>query len=174
MDLMNHYLWKLTGLPREHCVGFGGQLDSARFAVQLKSRGLTGDAWVLGEHGEHQIPLFSRLNHSVDVSAREDILTRLRGSSMEVIRGKGATVFGPASHIIRLIRGIAGDERVLLPCSCIVDGEYGLHGVSIGVPARIGRKGIRSIAQWDLDTWEREQMQEAGIFLADLTKREDV
>ena len=174
MDLMNHYLWKLTGLPRERCVGFGGQLDSARFSVHLKSKGITGDAWVLGEHGEHQVPLFSRLAQRVEIPARDQIMEHLRGSSMEVIRGKGATVFGPAAHIVRLIRSIARNEGVLLPCSCPVEGEYGLHGCSIGVPAWIGEKGICSIELWDLDPWEAERMQEAGRFLADLTMRAHV
>jgi malate dehydrogenase len=174
MDLMNHYLRKLAALPRERCVGFGGQLDSARFSVCLQSLGTRGESWVLGEHGEHQVPLFSRLPETVETPVREKVLRHLRGSSMEVIRGKGGTVFGPATHIVRLLRAIAHDERVLLPCSCIVEGEYGLHGCSIGVPAWIGKDGIRSIEVWDLDPWEAERMQEAGAFLADFTSRADV
>jgi malate dehydrogenase len=174
MDLMNYYFCKTTGLPRNRCIGFGGQLDSARFSVCLKTLGTGGEGCVLGEHGEHQVPLFSRLPTPVDVQVREKVLTRLRGSSMEVIRGKGATVYGPATHILRLIRAITGDERVLLPCSCIAEGEYGLHGCSIGMPAWIGKEGIRSIEVWDLDPWEEARMREAGTFLADLVSRADV
>ncbi|MDD1676640.1 MAG: lactate dehydrogenase [Methanomicrobiales archaeon] len=174
MDLINHYLWKLTGLPRERCIGFGGQLDSARLLLDLKSKGIPGDAWVLGEHGEHQVPLFSRLARTVEIPVREQVLEHLRDSSMEVIRGKGATIFGPAAHIVRLIRAVARDENVLLPCSCIVEGEYGLQGCSIGLPARIGKEGFRCIGQWDLDPWEDERLQEAGRFLADLILRAHV
>ncbi len=63
MDVNNFLLHHLTGLPRERCIGFGGQLDSARFALALKQRNLTGDAVVLGDHGEHQVPVFSRLRN---------------------------------------------------------------------------------------------------------------
>ena len=117
MDIMNYYLWKTTGMPREHCIGFGGQLDSARFGIALRERKISGSPSVLGEHGEHQVPLFSRLDRTVEVPVREEILSGLRGASMEVIRGKGGTVFGPAFHIARLIRVIVSDTRELAACS---------------------------------------------------------
>ena len=103
MDANNYFLHQITGIPRERCIGFGGQLDSARFGVALKSRGIAGTPFVLGEHGEHQVPVFSRLTGCVDDAQRNEILTEIRGSSMGVIRGKGGTVFGPAFHISQLI-----------------------------------------------------------------------
>ncbi len=168
MDVNNYYLCKNTGIPRERCIGFGGQLDSARFGLALRERAIGGVPSVLGEHGEHQVPVFSRLDGPVAEPVREGILRGLRGASMDVIRGKGGTVFGPAFHLARLVRTILSDTGDLVICSAVLDGEYGLTGCSIGVPVRTGRDGIREIVEWDLDPWEAGMMDEAGRFVAGL------
>jgi len=170
MDVNNYLLHRLTGIPRERCIGFGGQLDSARFACALAKRGLAGPAFVLGEHGEYQVPVFSRLPGQTADKTRDEILRELRGASMEVIRGKGGTVFGPAFHIVSLIRMLIGDAQKTVPCSAILEGEYGLSGCSLGVPARIGRAGILEIEKWDLDPWEAAGMAQAGNFVRDLCR----
>ncbi len=113
MDANNFVLCKKSGIGRERCIGFGGQLDSARFGLALMNRGITGFPFVLGEHGEHQVPLFSSLASRVENGLREEILAELRGASMEVIRGKGGTVFGPALHLVHLTRIILKDAREL-------------------------------------------------------------
>jgi len=99
MDPNNYYLCRHIGLEPHQCIGFGGQLDSARLGLYLKEKEIGGTPWVIGEHGEYQVPLFSRLDAKVPSEARESILARLRTSSMEIIKGKGGTVFGPARHI---------------------------------------------------------------------------
>jgi len=171
MDVNNYYLCRQTGIPRERCIGFGGQLDSARFGLELQKRGITGFPFVLGEHGEHQVPVFSTLGSPVSNPVREDILKELQGSSMVVIKGKGGTVFGPALHLAHLIRIIMKDSHELIACSAILDGEYGLSDCSLGVPARIGRKGICAIEEWQLDPWETEKMKNAGSFVQELCKK---
>ena len=170
MDLLNYYFARKAGIPRERCIGFGGQLDSARFQRILGLSGISGPGYVLGEHGEHQVPLFHPLRNPVDTETREKILTDLRGASMEIIRGKGGTIFGPAWHIIRLVSAILKGEGAPVPCSCILDGEYGLSGCSLGVPARIGKDGIRRIEEWPLDPWEEDHLREAAAFLTDLSR----
>lgn len=168
MDVNNFLLHKMTGIPRERCIGFGGQLDSARLAYSLKNRGVPGETFVLGEHGENQVPVFSRLPAPVPAVTREEILTELRGASMQVIKGKGGTVFGPAFHVVSLLRHIREDTRTVLPCSAILDGEYGMSGCSLGVPCRVGKQGISRIETWSLDSWEEEKMATAGSFVRDL------
>jgi malate dehydrogenase len=168
MDANNFVLCEKSSIGRERCIGFGGQLDSARFGLALRNRGITGFPFVLGEHGEHQVPLFSSLASPVENGRREEILAELRGASMEVIRGKGGTVFGPALHLAQLTRIILKDARELIACSAVLEGEYGLSGCSLGVPARVGRNGIRKIEEWDLDAWETAKMNEAGQFVKDL------
>ncbi len=174
MDANNYGLWKMMGIDRRQCIGFGGQLDSARFARFLSEAGIRGPAWAIGEHGERQVPLFSKTGVDVGIEEREAILSRMRGASMEVIRGKGGTVFGPAYHIVTLIRAVLEDRREVLSCSCVLDGEYGLSGCSLGVPARIGREGVIGIEEWDLDAWEERKMAEAGAFVQGLCRRFDV
>jgi malate dehydrogenase len=171
MDANNYLLCTRTGIPRERCIGFGGQLDSARFALALRSRGITGFSFVLGEHGEHQVPIFSTHSCEIPIPMREEILTELRGASMDVIKGKGGTVFGPALHIAHLARMILSDARELVICSSVLDGEYGISGCSLGVPVRIGKNGIEAIEEWHLDDWEQEKMNEAGTFVTDLCRR---
>jgi malate dehydrogenase len=170
MDINNYYLGKKTGIPRERCIGFGGQLDSARFGIALRERKIAGFPFVLGEHGEHQVPFFSRLGEEVAVPQREEILAELRGASMEVIKGKGGTVFGPALHLTQLARMVLRNTRELAVCSCILEGEYGISGCSLGVPAVIGSEGIRTIEEWPLDAWEREKMDGAARFAQDLCR----
>jgi malate dehydrogenase len=171
MDANNFVLCTKTGIPRERCIGFGGQLDSARFGLALRDRNITGFPFVLGEHGEHQVPIFSSLASTVENSQREEILSELRNASMQVIKGKGGTVFGPALHLAHLTRIILKDARELIACSAMLEGEYGFSRCSLGVPARVGRNGIRKIEEWDLDIWERAKMDEAGQFVTDLCTR---
>lgn len=171
MDINNYYLAKSTGMPRERCIGFGGQLDSARFGLALRERNIPGQPSVLGEHGEHQVPVFSRLDVPVETPVREEILRELQGSSMEVIRGKGGTVFGPALHLAHLARMVLEDTGAAAICSAVLNGEYGLDDCSLGVPVRIGREGIRHIEEWELDPWELDKMAEAGRFVAGLCRK---
>jgi malate dehydrogenase len=171
MDALNYFFCHSTGIDRARCVGFGGQLDSARYSLELKRQGVTAPGSVLGEHGEHQVPIFSNLPAGFSSAIREDILTALRGSSMEVIKGKGGTVFGPAWHITELVRMIASDTRERTICSSVLEGEYGLSGCSLGVPVQVGKNGILAFEEWKLDAWEQEKMAEAGKFMGELCRR---
>ncbi len=171
MDPNNYYLCRKNGLEPRQCIGFGGQLDSIRFGLCLREFDIPGTPWVIGEHGEHQVPLFSRLKKDTVPDIRDKILSGLRMASMDIIRGKGGTVFGPAVHITDLIRTIARNERKLVSCSCVLEGEYGFGKCSLGVPAVVGRDGIITIESWKLDPWEEEHFQAAGGFVTDLCRK---
>ena len=168
MDAINYYFCRSSGLDPRQCIGFGGELDRARFGLALQERGIGGTPWILGEHGEHQVPLFSHLEEKVSEPVREEILAGLRTASMEVIKGKGGTVFGPARYLAELIRIISQDRKEWNSCSCILDGEYGFSRCSLGVPAYIGREGVLLIEEWDLDPWEEAHMEAAGNFVMGL------
>ncbi|MGD9936832.1 MAG: malate dehydrogenase [Methanoregulaceae archaeon] len=167
-DANAYYISRKSGFDRSRVIGFGGQLDSARFALALRERGLGKTGTVLGEHGDHQVPIFSRAAPDVPDVLREEILAGLRTASMQVLQGKGGTVFGPAVHIVSLLRSVVEDRRLLLPCAVALEGEYGIEGCSMAVPAEVGREGARRIEEWDLDPWETARMQEAGDFLRGL------
>ena len=170
VDCLNTYFWKKTGLSREHIIGFGGQLDSARFTYNLNERGIHEKGTVLGQHGECQVPVFSRLQTDIPENTRDIILSELKDASMEVIKGKGATEYGPCWHITRLVQAIAQDRRDLLICSCILQGEYAISDCSLGVPAIIGANGIHNILEWSLNATEKEGMNIAAEYVRDVCR----
>ena len=173
MDVFTWYFAKHTQLSEEQVLGFGGLLDSRRFSIAASARGITGDARVLGEHGEHQVPVFSRMNAEVEVpvSVRDEILTEIRASSMPVIQGKGGTIFGPAYHICAMIRGIAENSRRLITCSLPANGAYGIDGCALGLPAVLTSSGAVIDDSWKLDGWEQQKLEEAATFLCSLCGR---
>ncbi len=172
MDLINHFIHK-QGFPREKVIGSGGQLDSSRFRVALGFPEKEVEAYVLGEHGEDQVPIFSRV--AVDgqiqpfsASDKEEIKQKIRQTALTVIQKKGATVFAPASNTADMVEAIIGDQRKLLICSANITGEYGLQDVSLGVPVILGKNGIEKIEEWNLNDEELGQLQEAGRKLKEL------
>ncbi|MEM3715660.1 MAG: malate dehydrogenase [Candidatus Bathyarchaeia archaeon] len=165
VDVMNYLLWKYTGFPKERVIGSAGMLDSARFRYILSRRYnvpvLDVEAYVIGEHGEEQVPVFSKVmikNRRVELAEYEKsgIREELRQSALMVILKKGATVYAPANNTVNIIEAILRDERKTYICSAILNGEYGLTGVSIGVPVILGRGGVEKIVEWDLDEYERK------------------
>ncbi|MEM3816118.1 MAG: malate dehydrogenase [Candidatus Bathyarchaeia archaeon] len=165
VDVMNYLLWKYTGFPKERVIGSAGMLDSARFRYILSRRYnvpvLDVEAYVIGEHGEEQVPVFSKVmikNRRVELAEYEKsgIREELRQSALMIILKKGATVYAPANNTVNIIEAILRDERKTYICSAILNGEYGLTGVSIGVPVILGRGGVEKIVEWDLDEYERK------------------
>ena len=170
-DILTYYLWKSLGIPKNRIIGFGGQLDSARFQYELTLRSIGDDGIILGEHGEHQVPVFSMTGLEVDLQTREEILATLRNASMEIIKGKGATEYAPVHHIWHLVESIITDAHTNLVCSAILEGEFGVNGCSLGVPVTIGREGILAIHEPELDPWELHHFQNAASYVTDLYRR---
>jgi malate dehydrogenase len=157
VDLMTYILWRELGIPRRRIMGMGGVLDTTRLWSILGRR--SGDM-VLGEHGDS---MFIHGEH-------RNIEELLRGQAMEVIRRKGATIYGPAASIYTQARATLLDSREVLPVSAVLDGEYGLRDIAVGVPARIGREGIIEIIEYEeareriaySASMLRERLREAG------------
>lgn len=171
MDVFTWYFAKHTGLAQEQVLGFGGLLDSRRFSLALATAGVTGDARVLGEHGEHQVPIFSRLEIDVPDTVREEILTDIRGSSMPVIKGKSGTIFGPSWHICSMIKDVKTDSHRLITCSVPADGAYGIDGCALGLPVTLGKNGAAIDDSWIFDNWEENKLREAADYLTGLCRR---
>ncbi|MBO5119433.1 lactate dehydrogenase [Methanocorpusculum sp.] len=169
MDVFTWYFAKHAGLDEGQVVGFGGLLDSRRFTVALSSMGIKEEGMVLGEHGENQVPVFSKLSVDVPEAVREEVLLGLRGSSMPVIKGKGGTVFGPAYHIANMMQKIEKGEEFI--CSLPANGAYGIDGCSIGLPAKVTRDGAKINENLKLDDWETEKLNAAAEFLTGLCRR---
>jgi malate dehydrogenase len=171
VDLLNRHLYESGDRPRERVVGFGGRLDSARFRYVLAERFDVPvgnvEATILGEHGDAQVPVFSKVRvDGCDLTFSEDerteILSDLQESAMNVIERKGATEWGPARGVAHVVSAILNDTGEVLPCSVPLDGEYGHEGVGLGVPVRLGASGVEEVIEWDLGEFEREQLDEAA------------
>ncbi|ERG98843.1 MAG: malate/lactate dehydrogenase [Haloquadratum sp. J07HQX50] len=176
VDLLNRHLYEVGDRDRQHVIGFGGRLDSARFRYVLSERFETGtqniEATILGEHGDAQVPVFSKVrvdgrDPSFESDAREDILDSLTASAMDVIERKGATQWGPATGVADMVEAVLTDSRTILPASIVLDGEYGYHETAFGVPVKLGADGVERVIEWELDAHESELMDEAAEKLAD-------
>jgi len=176
VDLLNRHLYESGDRPREHVVGFGGRLDSARFRYVLSERFdipvQNVEATILGEHGDAQVPVFSKVrvdgrDPTFTDDDREEILGDLQESAMSVIERKGATEWGPARGVAHVVDAILNNTGEVLPCSVMLDGEYGHSDVGLGVPVRLGAGGVEEIIEWNLDEFETEQLGEAADKLAE-------
>ncbi|PSP69140.1 malate dehydrogenase [Halobacteriales archaeon QH_6_68_27] len=176
VDLLNRHLYGTGERAREKVVGFGGRLDSARFRYVLSERFDTQvgnvEATILGEHGDAQVPVFSKVRvDGRDPEFSDDektaILSDLQESAMSVIERKGATEWGPATGVAHMVEAILRDTGEVLPGSMVLDGEYGLEGVGLGVPVKLGSGGAEEVVEWDLSDHEREQLDEAADKLSE-------
>ena len=164
VDVMNYVMWRRTGFDRRRVIGSAGMLDSARFRKALSRRlavpVLDADAYVIGEHGDNQVPVFSRVavkgeRRIFSSEERKEITEEIRQSALNVISKKGGTVYAPASNTVNMIRMIIEDSCGLAVCSVVLDGEYGLEDVSIGVPVELSRRGVKRVLEWKLDEDEK-------------------
>ncbi|WP_153554862.1 malate dehydrogenase [Halomicrobium sp. LC1Hm] len=176
VDLLNRHLYETGDRARETVIGFGGRLDSARFRYVLAERFDTAvqnvEATILGEHGDAQVPVFSKVRidgEDPDFSddEKEEILNELQESAMDVIERKGATEWGPATGVGHMVEAVLRDTGEVLPGSVVLDGEFGHEGTAFGVPVKLGSDGVEEVVEWDLDDYERELMDEASEKLAE-------
>jgi malate dehydrogenase len=176
VDLLNRHLYEAGDRDRNTVVGFGGRLDSARFRYVLAERFEAPvqnvEATILGEHGDAQVPVFSKVrvdgrDPSFDEGEREEILEELQASAMDVIERKGATQWGPATGVAHMTEAVLRDTGAVLPGSVVLDGEYGYEDTAFGVPVKLGSNGVEEVVEWDLDEYEQELMDEAAKKLSD-------
>ncbi|GHU24636.1 L-lactate dehydrogenase 3 [Spirochaetia bacterium] len=170
-DVMTHYLWKKTGFPVNRVFGTGTGLDSLRlrsivgkvFTIAPESV----EGYVLGEHGDSQIVPWSQVRVrgktvpeliADNEKYRQIDLTQLASQisyrGWAVLLSKGSTMYGIATATAAIIRAVLNDENRILPVSAALSGEYGQRGLHIGVPAVIGRNGIRDIIELHLNDEE--------------------
>jgi len=176
VDLLNRHLYETGDRAREQVIGFGGRLDSARFRYVLAQRFDTQvqnvEATILGEHGDAQVPVFSKVridgeDPDFSEAEREEILAELQESAMDVIERKGATEWGPATGVAHMVEAVLRDTGEVLPGSVVLDGEFGHEETAFGVPVKLGSNGVEEVVEWDLDEYEQELMDEASEKLAE-------
>ncbi|MCP9201449.1 malate dehydrogenase [Gramella sp. GC03-9] len=175
MDTMTYLVHKTTGLPKNKIIGMGGALDSARFKYRL-SEALECppsdvDGMVIGGHSDTGMVPLTRLatRNSVPVSAflSEERLnqvsedTKVGGATLTKLLGTSAW-YAPGAAVSGLVQAIACDQKKMFPCSAMLDGEYGLNDICIGVPAILGKDGLEKIVELKLDDAEIAKMKESA------------
>ena len=175
MDTMTYLAHKVTGLPKHKIIGMGGALDSARFkyrlAEALEAPISDVDGMVIGGHSDvGMVPLISHATrNSIKVSefisqerleqVKED--TKVGGATLTKLLGTSAW-YAPGAAVSGLVQAIACDQKKIFPCSTLLDGEYGLKDLCIGVPVVLGANGIERIVEIELSTAEKEHLQQSA------------
>ena len=168
MDTMTYLTHKITGLPKNRIIGMGGALDSARFKYRL-SEALECPAsdiegLVIGGHSDKGMVPLTRLASRNSVRASEFLSeerlakvaadTKVGGATLTGMLGTSAW-YAPGAAVSSLVQAIACDQQKMFPCSALLEGEYGLNDLTIGVPVILGKNGIERIVEIDLE--ENEQ-----------------
>ena len=176
VDLLNRHLYEAGDRDRHQVIGFGGRLDSARFryviAEQFDAPVRNVEATILGEHGDAQVPVFSKVrvdgrDPSFDDEEKESLLSDLQESAMNVIERKGATEWGPATGVGHMVEAVLRDTGEVLPGSIALEGEYGYEDTAFGVPVKLGSNGVEEVVEWELDAYETDLMDDAAEKLSD-------
>jgi len=136
VDIMTYAIWKEMEWKRKKVIGMGSFLDTARLWSVNRC---ISDSFVFGEHGEGMFVY----------NENREIEKEVKNSAMEVIKRKGATFYAPAVVVYRMINAIIEDTKEMIPSSVVLQGEYGLNDVSIGVPVILGRSGVEKIIEID-------------------------
>lgn len=175
MDTMAYLVHKTSGLPKERIIGMGGALDSARFkyrlAEALEAPISDVDGMVVGMHSDTGMIPLTRLatRNSVPVSkflseerlnqVKED--TKVGGATLTKLLGTSAW-YAPGAAVSGLVQAILCDQKKMYPCSVMLDGEYGMNDICIGIPVILGRNGIEEIVEIELNDEEKKHMEESA------------
>ncbi len=183
VDVMTQIATRISGLPRERVIGSGTILDTARFRALLGTRlGVAPKsvhAYVLGEHGDSEVLLWSgamaagvpvercaaHLGRPLNSADREAIDDGVRRAAYRIIEGKGHTAFGIGGGISRMVAAIAGDERAVLTCSILNDAVLGVPEVALSLPRVLGAGGVLDTVMPELSAAEEAALKRSAEIL---------
>ena len=181
LDVMAHLFWKVTGFPRHRVLGMAGILDSARFrafiGMELGVSAADVQAMVLGGHGDSMVPLPRyttvggiAVSELIPADRLAAIIQRTRDGGAEIVKllKTGSAYYAPAMSAVEMAEAILTDQKRLVPCSVLLEGQYGLKDLFIGVPVVIGGKGVEKIIELKLSAEETAALQKSGKDVADM------
>jgi malate dehydrogenase len=183
LDAMCHVAYDATGFPRQRVVGMAGVLDSARFRTFLawelgvSAQDVTG--FVLGGHGDTMVPVVSYTNVSgIPVSQKisagrlEEIVQRTRDGGAEIVKflQKGSAYYAPSAAAVEMCDAIVFDQKRVIPCAALCEGEYGLNGLFVGVPVKIGAEGVEEIIEIELTDDESSALKASAGAVEELVE----
>ena len=168
LDVMCYVAKKVTGFPRERVIGMAGVLDTGRYraflaeALDVSVRDI--QAMVLGGHGDTMVPLISYTSVSgipvtqlLDRKTLDEIVDRTRNGGAEIVKylKTGSAYYAPSSGAVQMAEAIVFDQKRVLPCAAWLEGEYGMSGLFLGVPVKLGRGGMEKVLEVELTSKER-------------------
>ena len=175
LDVMAWVAMKVTGFPRERVIGMAGVLDTARYraflaeALDVSVRDI--QAMVLGGHGDTMVPLISYttvsgipVTHLIDRAKLDAIVERTRGGGAEIVKylKTGSAYYAPSSAAVQMCESIVLDQKRVLPCAAWLQGEYGMKDLFLGVPVKLGRRGMEKIVEVTLTTDEKAALAKSA------------
>ena len=181
LDAMCHVALDTSEFPRQRVVGMAGILDSARFRtflaweLRVSARDVTG--FVLGGHGDTMVPIVSYTNvagvpvsQKIDAGRLEEIVQRTRDGGAEVVKllKSGSAFYAPAAAVAEMIDSIVHDQKRVLPCAALCQGEYGIDGLFVGVPVKLGKDGVEEIIEIELSEQERADLHSSADAVREL------
>jgi malate dehydrogenase len=175
LDVMAWVAKEVTGFPRERVIGMAGVLDTARYraflaeAMDVSVRDI--QAMVLGGHGDTMVPLVSYTTVSgipvtqfLDRARLDAIVDRTRNGGAEIVKHlkTGSAYYAPSAGAVEMAEAIVRDKKRVLPCSAWLEGEYGMRGLFLGVPCKLGRRGLEQIIEVELTADERAALAKSA------------
>ena len=168
LDTMCYVMKETLGAPRERVIGMAGVLDTARYrafiaeAIDVSVEDI--QAMVLGGHGDTMVPLVSYttvagipITQFLKQEAIDKLVERTRGGGAEIVAHlkTGSAYYAPSAAAVQMVDSIVRDRKRILPCSAWLEGEYGLRSVFLGVPCKLGARGLEQIVEVELTSRER-------------------
>jgi len=183
LDAMCHVAMEESGFPKERVIGMAGVLDSARFrafiGAELDVSVENIHALVLGGHGDTMVPLprFSTVSgipitELLPAARIEELVTRTRNGGAEIVSllKTGSAYYAPASSAVEMAESILKNKKKILPCAAYLEGEYGISGLFVGVPVKLGKKGIEQIIALNLTAEERQALMKSASAVQELVE----
>jgi malate dehydrogenase len=180
LDVMTHLAWRVSGMPSGRVLGMGGVLDSARFAYFIaQATGApiaTIDAVVIGAHGDTMVPLprFSTvggvpLPEVLRAGEVAEVVRRTVFGGAEVVSllKTGSAFYAPGASVAAMVSAILGDTGAVMPACVLLEGQYGLTGLHLNVPAVLGAEGVRAVPEWELDDSELAALRSSASGVAE-------
>lgn len=181
LDAMVHVARKVSGLPKSRVLGMAGVLDSARMrafiAAELSVSGCDVEAMVLGGHGDTMVPLpryttvkGRPIAELMPKERLDAIVKRTRDGGAEIVGllKTGSAFYAPSASAVEMVEAIMKDQKRVLPCAVLCEGEYGLQNVVVGVPVRLGRGGAEAIVEYELTADERAALNASAAAVREL------
>jgi malate dehydrogenase len=183
LDAMAQAAFKVSGFPKHRVLGMAGVLDSARMstfvAAELKVSVENVHSFVLGGHGDDMVPLarYSTvagipLPELVSKEKLEAIIKRTRQGGAEIVNllKTGSAYYAPSAAVLEMVAAIVKDKKKILPCAVYLQGEYGINGLFVGVPVKLGAKGVEQIIEIKLTAEEKAALDRSASSVGELVK----